>query len=202
MNYVNANRSYDHNESTALQVATKYGHIQVVNVLLAQQPALLQSVTTQRTKSQDNMMYLAIKSKSKKLVKLYAHYFMSAGCIDLENPISGLTSFMLAALSNLQSLALFLAEQCAADKDFRNRYGETSLHIAKRKKLHRAVIFLQKIGCRQDIENFDGITVNQIIMYEKKQFEQEVRKRGNGAPTLNISESKVLKKDVAGGSIN
>ena len=56
--------------------------------------------------------------------------------------MSGLTSFMLAALSNLQSIALFLAEQCGADKDHRNRYKETSLHIAKRKQLTRAVLFL------------------------------------------------------------
>ena len=33
-------------------------------------------------------------------------------------------------------------------------------------------------------------------MYEKKQFEQEIRKRGNAAPTASISESKMLKKDV------
>ena len=75
-------------------------------------------------------------------MKLFASYFKAAGLVDLENPISGLTSFMLAALSNLQALALFLQEKCGANKDYRNRYGETSLHIAKRKKLTKAVAFL------------------------------------------------------------
>ena len=89
------------------------------------------------------MLYLAIKSKSKKLVKLFAHYFVQDGRVDDENPVSGLTSFMLAALSNLQSIARFLHDQCGADKDHRNRYQETSLHIAKRKNLTRAVLFLQ-----------------------------------------------------------
>lgn len=79
------------------------------------------------------MLYLAIKSKSKKLVKMFAHFFVTDGSIDDENPVSGLTSFMLAALSNLQSIAIFLSEQCGANKDYKNRYNETSLHIAKRK---------------------------------------------------------------------
>lgn len=117
------------------------------------------------------MLYLAIKSKSKKLVKLFAHYFVQDGRVDDENPVSGLTSFMLAALSNLQSIARFLHDQCGADKDHRNRYQETSLHIAKRKNLTRAVLFLQSLGCRQDIENSDGISVNQIIILEKKQHD-------------------------------
>lgn len=94
------------------------------------------------------MLYLAIKSKSKKLVKLNAQAFVDNNLVDAENSISGLTSFMLAALSNLQAMAIFLHEHCGADKDHRNRYGETSLHIAKRKKLHRAVLFLQKLQCR------------------------------------------------------
>ena len=104
--------------------------------------------TKQRTKQKDNLLYLAIKSKSKKLVKLFAHYFVQDGQIDDENPVSGLTSFMLAALSNLQSIAIFLLGHCGANKDHRNRYQETSLHIAKRKKLSKAVQFLQKLGCR------------------------------------------------------
>jgi hypothetical protein len=44
---------------------------------------------------------LAIKSKSKRLVKMFAHFFVEGNCIDDENPVSGLTSFMLASLSNL-----------------------------------------------------------------------------------------------------
>lgn len=91
---------------------------------------------------------------------MFAHFFVQDNCIDDENPVSGLTSFMLAALSNLQSVALFLSEQCEANKDHKNRFNETSLHIAKRKGLTKAIIFLQNLGCRQDIENNDGITVN------------------------------------------
>jgi ankyrin repeat protein len=91
---------------------------------------------------------------------MFAHFFVQDGCIDDENPVSGLTSFMLAALSNLQSIAIFLTDQCGANRDHKNRYNETSLHIAKRKQLSKAIIFLQKIGCRQDIENNDGITLN------------------------------------------
>ena len=67
---------------------------------------------------------------------------------------------MLAALSNLQSIALFLYGQCGANKDHHNRYHETSLHIAKRKNLSKAVRFLQKLECRQDIPNSDGFSVN------------------------------------------
>ena len=166
---VDGNRYFDRAELTALQVATKHGHVQVVNELLRLMPGLVQDITKQRTKQKDNLLYLAIKSKSKKLVKLFAHYFVQDGQIDDENPVSGLTSFMLAALSNLQSIAIFLLGHCGANKDHRNRYQETSLHIAKRKKLSKAVQFLQKLGCRQDIENSDGITVNQIIAHEKRQ---------------------------------
>mmetsp|Transcript_11564 Transcript_11564/g.17454 ORF Transcript_11564/g.17454 Transcript_11564/m.17454 type:complete len:146 (+) Transcript_11564:1426-1863(+) len=136
-------------------------------------PAIAQSITVQRTKNQDNLLYLSIKSKNKKMVKLFAHFFIQDGCIDDENPISGLTSFMLAALSNLQSIAIFLAEQCGANRNHKNRYHETCLHIAKRKQLGKAVVFLQKMGCRQDIENNEGITVNQIIVYEKKQLDRK-----------------------------
>ena len=84
---------------------------------------------------------------------------------------------MLAALSNLQSIAIFLSEKCGANMDHRNRYMETSLHIAKRKQLNQAILFLQKLGCRQDIENSEGITVNQIIIKEKK-----LRDRQLGSP--------------------
>ena len=51
---------------------------------------------------------------------------------------------------------------------------ETSLHIAKRKQLYQAVLFLQKLKCRQDIENSDGITVNQIIIKEKQLRERQM----------------------------
>lgn len=75
---------------------------------------------------------------------------------------------MLASLSNLQQIALFLVNDCGADIDHKNRYQETSLHIAKRKNLAKAVIFLQKLGCRMDMENERGVTVNKIIGNEKK----------------------------------
>ena len=58
--------------------------------------------------------------------------------------------------------------ECGADMNHRNRYCETSLHIAKRKQLNKAVLFLQKLGCRTDLENDDGVTVNKIICHEKK----------------------------------
>jgi ankyrin repeat protein len=112
-------------------------------------------------------LYLAIKSKSQKLVKLLSGYFMRDGCIDDENPISGLTCFMLASLSNLAQIANFLLE-CGANMNHKNRYSETSLHIAKRKQLNKAVLFLQKLGCRTDVENDAGVTVNKIMVHEKK----------------------------------
>ena len=93
-----------------------------MNVLLNKIPKLLTEITKQRSKNEENLLYLAIKSKSKKLVKLLAHFFVQDNCIDDENPISGLTCFMLASLSNLQPIASFLYEQCQADKDYKNRY--------------------------------------------------------------------------------
>lgn len=75
---------------------------------------------------------------------------------------------MLASLSNLQQIALFLVNECGADINHKNRYQETSLHIAKRKNLGKAVLFLQKLGCRTDMENERGVTVNKIIGNEKK----------------------------------
>ena len=30
------------------------------------------------------------------------------------------------------------------------------------------MLFLQKLGCRTDLENDDGVTVNKIICHEKK----------------------------------
>jgi ankyrin repeat protein len=97
----NGNMYFDKIEQTAIQVATKYGHFDVVSVLLDKCPQIIPDLTKQRTRNCDNLLYLAIKSKSKKLIKMFAHFFVQDGCIDDENPVSGLTSFMLAALSNL-----------------------------------------------------------------------------------------------------
>jgi hypothetical protein len=53
--------------------------------------------------------------------------------------------------------------------------------------LNKAVLFLQKIGSRQDIENSNGITLNQIVVYENKQNNK-----------LNISNPKSALKSPNG----
>ena len=137
------NKSFNLNEQTAIQIATKNGHYKVVCLLLEKFPHLKDTIIGQRTRqTKDNLLYLAIKSKSQKLVKLFAKFFVQNNCIDDENPISGLTCFMLASLSNLQQIALFLVEECGAEINHKNRYNETSLHIAQRKNLSKAVLFL------------------------------------------------------------
>jgi ankyrin repeat protein len=175
--FPNANFSTDLNESTPIQVATKHGFFEVVQMLIEKDPLLKATITFQKTKqTHDNLLYLAIKSKNSKLVQLISSFFVKDDRIDDENPISGLTCFMLSALSNLQQIAIFLKNECLADINYRNKFSETALHIALRKNFHRAIKFLLKLGCRTDIPNGDGLTFTDLskipvkLVSEQDQF--------------------------------
>lgn len=105
-----------------------------MKLLLQYCPQLQQEIPFLHSrKTKDNLLYLAVKAKHLELVQLIVPYFIQAKNVDEENPISGLTPFMLAALKNLQMIAKYLYFKCKANINYKNQFEETCMHIAKRK---------------------------------------------------------------------
>ncbi len=69
---------------------------------------------------------------------------------------------MLAALSNQAELVQIVLTNCKPGIDHVNRYGETALHIARRKNINEAYKLLKHLGCSIRIKNREGLSIFDI----------------------------------------
>jgi len=108
---------------------------------------------------------------------------------------------MFSSLIGLRSISKLLVSQYNVDINHKNRFGETCLHIAKRKGLDRVVFFLTaELGCDLDIQNADGVTVREILEKEREEERQKLQMQAElDCSGIVVSKAYSLKKKGATG---
>lgn len=118
--------------------------------------------------TKESPLYLAVKSKSKKLIKFLASQFYTPQTIDNENELSGMTPLMMAIMTLQKDVAGYFMGKFNANKNHKNKFGETILHIAKRKGFKKVLDYCLEINCNQKIPNNDGVSYYDIFLEEQK----------------------------------
>lgn len=119
--------------------------------------------------------------------------------MDEENPISGLTPFMLAALKNLQMIAKYLYFKCKANINYKNQFEETCMHIAKRKGMQKEFAFLQSLGCKMTSpvkKEPNTLDMLKSASEQTKKIEKQVVQSSPTNKEITYTESNVLKLPV------